>query len=110
MHAALFEVESWMGTDRYVFQGESAGDLLLQLDKEQNLYCLIDMGRSSEGPKGQKELDKLENIIELYRSGKLTVADLETMNIQISIGSVRCVKVVEGDEAISALRAEAKEL
>lgn len=108
MYAALFEVESWMGTDQYVFEGESACELLKQFERVQDLSCIVEMGREYEGSAGQAAIDKLESILELHYSKKLTVDDLKELNVKISIGGFRCVKVVEGDEAIRALKAEVK--
>lgn len=108
MYAALFEVKSWMGTDQYVFEGENACELLAQFEKVQDLFCIVEMGREYEGPAGQEAINKLESILDLHYSKKLTVDDLKELNVSISIGCFWCVKVVEGDEAINTLKAEAK--
>ena len=106
MYAALFEMNSWMGLAQYIICGSSAAELLKGFEKIQNLRCLVRMGRSEEGAKGKKMLDKLEGILNKRDNGDLTNADLLTLNIKISIGTIKCVEIVEGENAADRLKAK----
>jgi hypothetical protein len=50
-----------------------------------------------EGKRGRKELDKLAAFLEKYRSGKLTGKDLAALEINLSIGSIKCLSYEETD-------------
>lgn len=106
MYAALFEISGFMGLQQYIFEGGNPCSLLAQFEEVQDLSCLVRMGRMNEGKRGQKALDQLEELLDRYYAGELTMEELQKVEIKISIGAFRCVKVVEGDEAIAALRAE----
>lgn len=104
MFAALFEMTSWMGCQQYIFKGNTASNLLSEFERVQDLGCLVRMGRSQENKKGQKELDKLEAILEKYYDGSLTTDDLLTLDIAISLGTIKCVCIEEGDDAAEKLK------
>lgn len=106
MYAALFEMTSWMGCQQYIFDGGSVSALLSKFERVQDLSCLVQMGRSQESQKGQKELDKLETILDKYYDGSLTADDLLTLDIGISLGTIKCVCIEEGDDAVDKLRAQ----
>ena len=106
MFAGIFEIDSWMGTERHYFEGESPSDLIDQLEHVQDLSCLVRMGRMEEDKKGQKQIDKLEAFLDKYYSNGLTVEDLRNFNIKISIGWIRCAKVAEGEKAVEELSKE----
>ena len=42
----------------------TASELLSEFEQVQDLGCLVRMGRGQENKKGQKELDKLEAILD----------------------------------------------
>ena len=104
MYAALFEMDSWMGLEQRIISGSSAADLLYGFEEVQHLGCLVRMGRSEEGPEGQKMLDKLEEILNLRDNGDLTNEDLLTLDIKISLGTIKCVEIAEGDDADEQLK------
>lgn len=106
MFAALFEMTSWMGCQQYIFAGNTASDLLSEFERVQDLGCLVRMGRGQESKKGQKELDKLEAILEKYYDGSLTADDLLTLDIAISLGTIKCVCIEEGGDAVEKLKAQ----
>ena len=54
----------------------------------------------------QKELDKLEAVLDKYYDGSLTPDDLLTLDISISIGTIKCVCIEEGDDAMDKLRTQ----
>ena len=107
MYAAVFEMKSWMGTERHVFTGKNAIELLDQFNEVQSLDCLVRMGYSRERSKeGKASIEKLEVLLDKRDFGKLTIEDLLTLDINISLGTIKCLKVVEGDEEIAKLKEE----
>lgn len=106
MFASLFEMTSWMGCQQYIFTGNSASDLLSAFEQVQDLGCLVRMGRSQEKKKGQEELEKLEAVLNKYYDGSLTPDDLLTLDISISIGTIKCVCIEEGDDGVEKLKAQ----
>ena len=106
MYAALFEMDSWMGLLQHVVEGNDASDLLYGFEDIQSLSCLVMMGRSHEGAKGQKMLDKLEKILDKRACGDLTIEDLLKLDIKLSIGGFKCVEIIEGDDAAEQLKAK----
>jgi hypothetical protein len=106
MYVALFEMSSWMGPEQHIVRGSSAAELLYEFEEIQHLGCLVRMGRSEEGAEGQKMLDKLEEILYKRDSGDLTNEDLLTLDIKISLGTIKCVEIAEGDNAAEQLKAK----
>lgn len=104
MYAAVFEMSSWMGPEQHIVRGSSAAELLYEFEEIQHLGCLVRMGRSEEGAEGQKMLDKLEEILNKRDSGDLTNEDLLTLDIKISLGTIKCVEIAEGDAAAEQLK------
>ena len=106
MYVALFEMSSWMGPEQHIVRGSSAAELLYEFEEIQHLGCLVRMGRSEEGAEGQKMLDKLEEILNKRDNGDLTNEDLLTLDIKISLGTIKCVEIAEGDNAAEQLKAK----
>lgn len=106
MKAALFEPDSWRGHQKYIFKGESASDILAKFEQIQDLSCLVLMGRDHEGKKGQKQFDALEKMLDKYYSGELTMQDLQSFDVKISIGAMKCSGIAESDEAVEKLIAD----
>lgn len=96
-YVAVIEMTSWMGTHQHIVKGDSASELLSEFEEIQSLNCLVRMGRMEENASGQKQLDKLEVILEKKMNGELTIAELKKMNIKLSIGSIQCMEVFEGE-------------
>ena len=104
MLAAVFEMTSWMGLEQHIVKGKTACDLLAEFEVVQSLSCLVRMGRREEDMAGQKELDKLEVVLDKYHSGSLTVDELLMLDVKLSIGSVKCVAILEGEDAAVKLK------
>lgn len=105
MYAALFETESWLGTRQYIFEGGSASELLSKFENIQNLQCLVHMGLAEEtSPAAIKSISKLSKLLDSHYDGTLTVEELKTLDLKISIGAVKCVTVIEGDDAADQLK------
>lgn len=106
MYVALFEMDSMFGRHQYIFQGETPVAIIDAFEYEQSLECLIRHGRYEEGPEGQLALDKLEVIYNKYIAGTITMDDITSINVNISIGKIECIAVAEGAEAIAQLRSQ----
>lgn len=104
MVAAAFEISGWAGSQVHVFEGDSAYDLLSQLQRIQDMNCLVRMGSMMEDAKGKKELKKLEKVLKKYQNDTLTMEDLAGFNVILSVGSFICLEVAEGEEEIQMLK------
>ena len=104
MYVALFEMSSWMGLEQHIVCGNSASDLLYEFEEIQHLGCLVRMGRCEEDAEGQKMLDKLEEILNKRDNGDLTNEDLLTLDIKISLGTIKCVEIVKGAKSVQQLK------
>ena len=105
MYAALFELNSWR-PEQYIITGSSAAALLDGFEDIQSLECLVRMGRSHENAKGQKELDKLEAILNKRYNGELSSVDLLGLDIKLSLGTIKCVEILVGEDAADRLKAK----
>lgn len=83
----IFEISGWAGKQQYEFEGETVDSLVAQLNNVQDLRCLVQMGD------GEKGIKKLEKFLEKYYADKLTVDDLKSLDIDISIGRIKCIDV-----------------
>ena len=107
MFAALFEMESWLGTEQYIFEGDSASEMLSKFEAIQDLGCLVRMGRREErSATGKQSINDLEALLDKHYSGTLTNNDLLGLDIKISIGSIKCVAILDGDDAADKLKVE----
>ena len=106
MNAALFEFDGWLGHQKYIFKGETAADILRKVELIQDLSCLVMMGRFYESKEGQKQVDLLENLMEKYYNGTVTMQDLQPFTIKLSVGAAKCSAVADSDEAVEKLIAE----
>ena len=104
MYAALFEMTSWCGLEQHIVQGDSAETLLNAFEDIQSLSCLVRMGRSRERGVGLESLNKLEAILTDRDSGLLTIDKLLELDVQISLGTFKCVEIIEADNAMEQLK------
>ena len=104
MVAAIFEMESMWGPEKHFFEGDDASSLLSQFERVEDLNCLIRMGRMQGPKKDQKELDKLEALLEKHYSDELTMDDLKKFSIKLSLGKLVVSAVAESDEEIEKIR------
>ena len=73
----------------------------------QSLDCLVRMGaREERSAAGKKAISKLEEVLDKHYSGTLTNEDLLGLDIKISIGAIKCITILEGDDAADKLKAE----
>ena len=95
-----------MGPSQHIVKGDNASDLLNEFEEIQSLSCLVKMGRSRERGEGQKMIDILEDLLSKRDNGDLTNEDLLTLDIKISLGTIKCVEIVEGADAAEQLKAK----
>lgn len=105
MTAAIFELVGWVGCERYFFQGETAAEVLTQLNRVQDLRCLARMGWVQElSAEGSAAIDHLWTMLDKQMDGTLTVQDLSALNIELSIGTLKCLGAAEGKQAVARLK------
>lgn len=104
MYAALFEMESMFGRHQFIFEGATPVAIMDAFEYEQSLECLIRHGRCEEGREGQLVLDRLEEFYNKYVDFDLTMDDIAALDVKLSIGTIKCHTIVEGPEAIAALK------
>lgn len=96
MKAALFEVKSWIGAQRYLIRAASVEGLIDGLEEYQSLNCLLYSSEEKDMP----ELLKLEHILDEAQCGELSLSELAGMNVRLSVGAIRCLGVADdGDDA-----------
>ena len=86
------------------FEGDSPSAIIRSVDRVQDFDCLLRMGKMEEGEKGQKELTKLEAFLEKYQDGTLTMEDISNLDINLSIGTIKCLGIADGEEEIAKLK------
>ena len=104
MYAAVFEMESMFGRHQYFFEGATPAAIMDAFEYEQSLECLIRHGRREENREGQIVLDRLEAFYNKYMDFGLTIDDIANLDVQLSIGTIKCMGIAEGTEAIAALK------
>ncbi len=104
MYAALFEIKGWMGVHKYIFEGKDATELIAEFEKIQDLSCLANMGRFEEKKNGQRQIKTLEDFLDKYYDGNLTIDDIKDFNVKLSIGYMKCLEIADNDMAISKMK------
>jgi hypothetical protein len=104
---ALFELDAWVGTYNYLFEGEDVESIVEQLLDKNNLYCISNMGRSMGTESDQAELDKISEFLDKYGSGDLTWDDLKNFEFHISTGSHRCIGMASEPDEVERLKEQA---
>lgn len=91
----MYTANITLGWDVRDFEGDDACEIMDAASNFQDFGCLLRMGRMNEGKKGQKELDKLEAFLDKYHEGTLTIEDLKSLDVKLSIGEIVCNSVTE---------------
>ncbi len=103
MYAAMIEI-GWM---KQVVEGESANAIIDAISRYQDFGCLVTMAKQRES---SYTYSKLKAFVDKYRKRALTMDDIKNLDIGLSIGSIRCHGVAEGDEEIEKLKENAKDI
>ena len=72
------------------FEGEYPEDVIDQLERVQDLDCLVRMG-----PDFGDDVTGLRSFLNRYHSGELTWEDIGNMNFELNIGSIKCIDIQE---------------
>ena len=104
MDAAVFEIEGWYGPQRYLIEAAFPTLILMKLNDRQDLDCLLRMGREQEGPAGQKELDKLADLVWKYYSEDVDLKDLDGFHVELKVGRLICLATASGEAEIVRLK------
>lgn len=105
MFAAVLEFKYDEGAETYFFMEESVPAIMRQFGKEQDLDCLVRMGRGEEDEAGQKELTKIEDFLKKCRAKKASLEDLKAFAANLIVGSFRCIEASEGAGEAEAMKA-----
>lgn len=92
--AALIQI-GWL---KKWFEADDPCGIIKQVEEIQDFSCLLRMGRSEEGKKGQEQLNELEKFLDKYYDGSLTMEDIKKLNIRLSIGNIFCYEIMEAEE------------
>lgn len=106
MVAARFYMNSWLGQEKYYFEGDNASEILSQFERYQDLGCISRMAKMQGTKKDQKAIRVLDELLDKYYSGELLMDDLECFSLEISIGSFGVEKVAKNDTEVEELRCE----
>ena len=101
-YAAAIEI-GWLRT---CFEADDPCGIIRKVEQIQDFGCLMEMGRMSEGRRGQEELDKLEAFLDKYYKGSLTMDDIKNLNVHLSIANLICHGIAETEEEVEALKAQ----
>ncbi len=82
---ATIEIKG-IASEKHTYESYDIDGVVNQLMADQDLYCLLNMGQRFD-----ENVSSLEEFMNLYESGKLTNEDIKNMNIQLSIGTIKCI-------------------
>lgn len=90
-YTATFHI-GWMTVNA---EGDTPADLVSEIEKAQDLQCLCQMAGTMGTKKDKKEIGKLIEFLEKYNDDMLTIDDIRGLNVDLSIGSLKCVSLEE---------------
>ncbi len=72
------------------YEGETPEMIIYQLYDMQDLDCLVRMG-----PMFGEDVSELEAFMDKFHNGNLTFEDIRNLNIELSIGTIKCISIEE---------------
>ena len=90
-YAAVFQI-GWMTVNA---EGETPEELIQAVEREQDLQCLVQMAGMMGTKKDKKEISKLIDFLEKYHSDELTIDDVRSLDIALSVGRLKCESLKE---------------
>ena len=102
MYAACFRIAGWAGPQEYIFSGEKLMDIANKFNDIQDITCLALMAQQI-GAEDPEMIDKLLRFVERYEKGRIQSKDLESFDIGLSVGSMKCLKLCKGNGAVAQL-------
>ena len=95
MYVATFRTDNGYVEHEYTIEGSSLEKIVSRFQAVQDLDCLVRMGRLMGDTDDEKALDGLENFLIKFYAGKLNLEDLRDFEVNLSAGSIKCLKVEE---------------
>ena len=90
-YTAVFSI-GWMTVNA---EGDAPADLVREIENAQDLRCLVQMAGTMGTPKDKKEITKLIDFLEKYEDDTLTIDDIKALNVNLSVGALKCESLVE---------------
>ena len=105
MYAACFSIAGWAGPQLYIFSGETLMDVADKFNDVQDVSCLAMMAQQmcEEDP---ETIDKLLHYAGRYQRGCIQKKDLEDYEVNLSVGTMKCLKMLKGKNAAAQLAKE----
>jgi len=98
-YAAVIKI----GYGNYIIQGDDAVELFNNIYKFQDLDCLIRMGNEHGDEVDIVQLYTLEYMNLKVEEETLVIEDIKKLNLELSIGSLVCVELIEGENSFNEL-------
>ena len=102
MYAACFSIAGWAGPQEYIFTGGKLLDIADKFNDIQDITCLAMMAQQM-GTEDPETIDKLLHFIERYEKGRIQSKELKHFDVNLAVGSMRCLKLCKGNEAVTQL-------
>lgn len=85
-YSAVFQI-GWMTVNA---EGDTLENLISEVENAQDLQCLAQMASTMGTKKDKQEIRKLIDFLEKYSSDELTVEDVRNLDINLSVGGLKC--------------------
>ena len=97
--AAIIEMDSMYGLQKFFFQGESPEEIIGGMTKYQDLYCLCRMARNMGTEEDAEVAERLEDFLYDYE-----IEDFDKFDFPLSIGRIRCLGWAKGEKNCELLK------
>lgn len=97
--AAIIEMDSMYGLQKFFFQGEGAEDIINGMTEYQDLYCLSRMARNMGTEEDAEVAERLEDFLYDYE-----IEDFDKFDFPLSIGRIRCLGWAKGEKNCELLK------
>ena len=76
-------------------EGDTPADLVREIEKAQDLQCLVQMAGMMGTKKDKQEIRKLIDFLEKYSDDTLTIDDVRNLDVKLSVGALKCESLEE---------------
>jgi hypothetical protein len=90
-YTATFHI-GWMTVNA---EGDTPADLVREIENAQDLQCLVQMAGMMGTKKDKKEIGKLIEFLEKYNDETLTIDDVKNLDVNLSVGALKCESLSE---------------
>ncbi len=90
-YVAVFSI-GWMTVNA---EGDTPADLVREIENAQDMQCLVQMAGMMGTKKDKKEIEKLIDFLEKYNDDTLTVEDVRNLDVNLSVGALKCESLSE---------------